>query len=591
MANDIIIPPSVADGVDALSNLPGPDDAASMFGNDIAAGFNTAIAGLAVSSGADEITGKISSIISGSPPAHGATIAALTPIQTMYTTIITSGAQSVDMVTHVGHLQKSMPLVLKKASTANAMVVATQYVSPDCSSNIIFPIGGSGTDATSAVAGTASDGGDVLQGDTITAIDELVVILDAYLGSPVFDSYTNGLIVVLDGIIAGDNSLDYSGILAPYEPTQEMEDAHAVITEKGNSIDTAVNAERANVGLPNLDGSEIDLGSPLGVVVPAGDPAEIQMGAGLVTADIKKKALGLQAHAMAGTPCQKSIITRSAPTDPTKAAGMSSIAAKADAVNMTDETDFSLTDDPTIAVAAEEVKVVEEVDQTAEDADNIATLDTIVWQSETQKITPLIYNSEEGLVFKARLEIPAQSAAMVEKFPALGASETILSAEWVYPESMVVTDFFGNNMMNDSLKGQMSQVVTDNLYIGLYRDFGSLTKYGLSVFKNIDTKLDASVMSFIPDPDMVGFDIKLSMEDSLGRDPTTDPASVGNCKTVIFDANIKKGVAIGPVDGNDTGFWYVKTHINTNTAFSTWIESGDPKLKDAAIKYLDKLTA
>lgn len=597
MANDIIIPPSVAAGVDALSNLPGPDDAASMFGNDIASDFGGTISGLAVSSGATEITGKISSIIGGSPPAHVGTVAALAPIQTMYTTIITSGAQSADMVTHVGHLQKSMPLVLKKASTANAMVVATQYVSPDCSSNIIFPIGGSGTDATSAVAGTATDSGDVLQGDVITAINNLVTILDAPGFDVGVDSYTIQLNALLDTIRA-DNGGDYRGDLGPFKVLAE--DANigsppglaAIITEKGNTIDDAVLAERANVGLPNLDGSAIIIDGET-VVPGVGSPeaGDIQMGAGLVTADIKKKSLGLQAHAMASTPCQKSIITRSAPTDPTKVAGMSSIAAKADAVSMTDENDFSPTDDPTIVVAEKKVVAVEEVDQAAEDTDNIATLDTIVWQSEVQKITALIYNSEEGLTFKANLIIPPQSSAMVDRFPALSTIDTTtLDTEWVYPASMVVTDFFGNNMMKDSLKGQISHVVTDHLYLNLYQKFGSLAKnYGISTFKNHDTKLDGSVLSFIPDPDMANFTISLSMEIG-GLDPTTDPNSVGNCKTVIFDGNIKKGVAIGPVEGNDTGFWFVNTHINATTAFTTWIESGDPKLKDAAIKYIDKLT-
>ena len=604
MANDIIIPPSVADGVDALSNLPGPDEALSMFGNDIAGGFNTAIddlAGVPGDGGANDVLGKISSIIGGSPTAHVDTVAALVLIETMYTTIITAGAQSTDMVEHVGHLQNSMPLVLKKASTANAMVVATAYVSPDCSSNIIFPIGGSGTDITTAVAGTATESGDVLQGDVQTAIEDLNTILNAPFGafvppgSPVPSSYTAGLNALLDDIIIGDNSVNHSIVLGYYDPANYtgMVLAYENITTKGNSIDTAVFEERANVGLPNLDGSAIIEGGT--IVVPGvpdvADAGKIQMGAGRVTADIKKKALGLQAHAMAGTPCQKNILTRSAPdVGSTEEAGISSIAGKADTVGVEDENDFSLDDDPTIAVAEEEAKIVEEVDQAAEDGDNIATLDTIVWKSETQKITALIYNSEKGLKFKARLEIPAQNAAMVAKFPELGVSETILSAEWVYPESMVITDFFGNNMMKNSLKGQLSSVVADNLYTALYKEYGSLTKYGISVFKNNDTKLDAAVLSFIPDPDMVGFDIKLSMLDIDNLDPTTDPNSVGNCKTVIFDGNIKKGNAIGPVEGNDTGFWFVKTHINTNTAFTTWIESDDDKLKDAAIKYLDKLT-
>jgi len=580
MANDIIIPPSVADGVDALSNLPSPSDALSMFGNDIAAGFNAVIGALAGSSGATEVTGKISQIISGSPPAHSATVAALIPIEDMYTTIITSGEQSGDMVTHVGHLQKSMPLVLKKAGTVNAMVVATKYTSPDCSSNIIFPIGSSGDDATSAVAGTTTERGDALQDDVKVAIDDLVDILDAPDFNGGGDSYTNQLLVWLD-IISGDNSGNYSAQLAPFtllavgENTAPAGTA-AIITEKGNLIDSTALAERANVGLPNLDGSAIILGSPPVEVVPAGDPEAIQMGAGYATADIKKKALGLQAHGMASTPCQKNILTRSEGATPAEVAGISAIASKADAISAKDENDFSVADDPSIAVAADEVVITEETDQAAVDGDNVGKVDSVTWNSEVQKITPLIYNSEEGLKFIARLIIPEQSNAMKTKFPVLDVTgDTTLYTEWVYPESMVITDFFGNNMMRDSLKGEMSQAVGDNLYTELYKQFGTLTKYGISVFKNKDTSLDAGVYNYIPDPDMVGFNIILSMEDINGDDPTTDAGTVGNCRTVIFDGNIKKGVAIGPVEGIETGFWFVKTHVNSNTAFTTWIEGPD----------------
>ena len=612
MAFDVNIPPSIGTAVSAMSKLPEAPggvgvDASSIFSNTISADLTAALGSIVANSGSSGIicdqyaNPGCESLIAEAKSTNTVTDdAAFEQFETIFNPIENATLYSQNMSEHVGQLQTNLPTVLKKSATANAVrgaVKAAQplddaepVAAPDCTDDKVIlsnvfptntPISAPG-DATSESVGTLSVAGDQLQEDVETKTTTLVDAIDARTGGSPPQQFTDALISALNTAISNP-AINYTSRLNDIYSEYGVADFVAPANDlagAGNTMNTTVLKERTNVGLPNLDGTSLT-DPDTGVTIPAGDKATLQVGAGNITVDIKKKAAGLQAFSMASNKCSKDIIARANPPggDADSAAAMTANAIpKITNTAAEDATDPPIQDDTLQQI--EEQEAVDEDDNQKETAVAQTKIDTFAWASTIYKVMPLLFSTEEGIRYQLKIDIPTQT------FPTLSGTYV---ANWSMPDNYVQTSFFGQPKMGASLAGLIHEQAMDGLLIDFHKQLVDLKNMGLTVYsynKNLGN-IHSRVIIFIGDPELI-FSVDIGVFDISGNDITNS----GNGQGQLTYSNKSTGVTTtaGPVVGEDANFKFILATVPAKLQFDAWAEKGVPEgIKEKIDEYFATL--
>ena len=619
------IPAPISKAVDqmkAAAQLPalpnGLPDASSVFPTNIADGlasiFSATVSGSAAGQSSAQITSVIALINSppGSPSggisAGDALIleGALSPFEDIFAPMTEATLQSTNMSVHTGNLQANLPNVLKQATTSNALRSGIEFSKPKCNtgetiSNNIFPTTTpiSNGNATSEVAGTLSDDGDKLQNDASDKTDILIAAIStSQVTTYPVDDLTNRLDTQLDLIETYVNASEPPATWVNDVKTalNLIRDNHKILPVSGGGdgilldlgndvnaagalIETTYLKERANVGMPNLDGSALT-DPTTGVTIPAGDANSMQIGEGNITAEIKQNAFALQAHTITNNPCAQNIVGRGG-TNEMGASATSSLPQSPD-------TNITLTVDR--VKSAEEIKAEadldldEAADEALIQADVGTRIDQVTWASPVYKFRPGVYSSRVGMNFRLIINIPDSVTQTPNTIPG------VYELDYYMTEVETETSFFGAEKISRSVQGAVHRFIIGAWISDMRSRYGKLNgdplrldkDVGIDIFSYSSGANDHN-LAFIGAPDLE-FSVHGEIFDQGGVDCTS--AGDGFCQLSINDLVIGDLTLIGPVDDNDIKYHIKSAIVDTQVQVKHWMENDSPKgMKDAFEKY------